>query len=77
VTTDRIARRSPATRQARRVSGLRKNSAAASGAGFVSNGRVGASMAMAILTGVALLCYLANLLVVGPPAAITQKAPGN
>ncbi len=166
MTTDRIARRSPATRQARRVSGLRKNSAAisvmllvqyglgmgvnlyarvpaadqgagviaalgraltsqpvvlavhavlgllmlvaggtvltrailarqpraiaasaaglaaivaaaASGAGFVSNGRVGASMAMAILTGVALLCYLANLLVVGPPAAITQKAPGN
>lgn len=38
--------------------------AAFSGATFVSNGQDGASMAMAILTGVALLCYLANLLVV-------------
>jgi Major Facilitator Superfamily len=41
--------------------------AAFSGAAFVSNGQDGASMAMAILTGVALLCYLANLLAVSPP----------
>lgn len=44
--------------------------AAVSGATFVSNGQAGASMAMAVLTGVALLCYLANLLLAGPPAAI-------
>jgi hypothetical protein len=37
--------------------------AGASGASFASNGQPGSSMAMAILTGVALLCYLANLLV--------------
>ncbi len=43
--------------------------AAVSGAAFVSNGRAGASMAMAVLTGVALLCYLANLLMVSPAAA--------
>lgn len=35
--------------------------AAFSGATFVSNQQSGASMAMALLTGVALLCYLANL----------------
>lgn len=47
--------------------------AAASGAAFVSNQRAGASMAMAVLTGVALLCYLANLMVAGPvPAAIPR-----
>ena len=50
--------------------------AAVSGAAFVSNGQAGASMAMAILTGVALLCYLANLLAVAPPAASSQGAPG-
>lgn len=38
--------------------------AAFSGATFVDSGQDGASMAMAILAGVALLCYLANLLVV-------------
>ena len=37
--------------------------AAVSGAAFVNSGQAGSSMAMAILTGVALLCYLANLLV--------------
>jgi hypothetical protein len=41
--------------------------AAVSGASFVSAGRVGASMAMAVLTGVALLCYVGNLFVAGPP----------
>jgi hypothetical protein len=44
---------------------------AISGAAFVSNGRAGASMAMAVLTGVALLCYLANLLMTSTAAAIT------
>ncbi|HEX6452664.1 MAG TPA: hypothetical protein VF060_24795 [Trebonia sp.] len=39
--------------------------AAVSGATFVSSGRDAASMAMAMLTGVALLCYLGNLFVVG------------
>jgi hypothetical protein len=49
--------------------------AAVSGAAFASNGQAGASMAMAVLTGVALLCYLANLLVAGPPAAVIPGAP--
>jgi hypothetical protein len=49
--------------------------AAVSGAAFVSNGQVGASMAMAVLTGVALLCYLANLLMSGPPATISPGRP--
>ena len=44
--------------------------AAVSGDAFVSNGQAGASMAMAILTGVALLCYLANLLMAGAPRTI-------
>ncbi len=50
--------------------------AAVSGATFVSNQQAGASMAMAVLTGVALLCYLANLLVAGPPTAIIPAGPG-
>ena len=62
-----VARHRPAI--ASSAAGLAAIAAAAfSGAAFVSNGQDGASMAMAILTGVALLCYLANLLVVGPPA---------
>ena len=62
-----VARHRPAI--ASSAAGLAAIAAAAfSGATFVSNGQDGASMAMAILTGVALLCYLANLLVVGPPA---------
>lgn len=44
--------------------------AAVSGAAFVSNGQPGVSMAMAVLTGMALLCYLATLLVAGPPAIV-------
>ena len=40
--------------------------AAVSGASFVSDSRAGASMAMAVLTGVALLCYLGNLFAVPP-----------
>src|SRR5262245_9729129 len=37
--------------------------AAASGAGFVNSGADGASLAMALLTGVALLCYVINYLI--------------
>ena len=44
--------------------------AAFSGAAFVSGGQAAASMAMAILTGVALACYLVNLLTTAPPARI-------
>ena len=47
--------------------------AAFSGATFVGDGQDGASMAMAILTGVALLCYLVNLLAVVPRATVTQE----
>ena len=47
--------------------------AAVSGAAFVNGGQAGASMAMAALTGVALLCYLANLLTVSP-AGVTSPA---
>jgi len=32
-------------------------------------------MAMAVLTGVALLGYLANLLMAGPPPATSQELP--
>ena len=38
--------------------------AAVSGASFVSDSKAGASMAMAVLTGIALMCYLRNLFVV-------------
>jgi hypothetical protein len=37
--------------------------AGSAGASFVNNGTNGASMTMAVLTGVALLCYLVNLFV--------------
>jgi hypothetical protein len=47
--------------------------AAVSGDAFVSNGQAGASMAMAILAGVALLCYLANLLVVDSTVATSLR----
>lgn len=49
--------------------------AAVSGDAFVSNGQAGASMAMAILTGVALLCYLANLLIVDSTVSISRVGP--
>ena len=50
--------------------------AAFSGARFVGNQQASASMAMAVLTGIALLCYLANLLtVVVPPAPAQEDAP--
>jgi hypothetical protein len=47
--------------------------AAGSGASFVSDGQTGASMAMAVLASVALLCYLGNLVVVGSPAVIKTE----
>ena len=43
--------------------------AAASGAAFVGSGTDGASLAMALLTGVALLCYALNLFALGPARA--------
>jgi hypothetical protein len=59
--------------------------ASASGASFVGNGKAGASMAMAVLAGAALLCYLVILFVVPriqprdatPPAAPGTAAEGN
>jgi hypothetical protein len=42
--------------------------ASVAGAGFTSTGDTSASMAMAVLTGVALLCYAANLYLVRVPA---------
>lgn len=42
--------------------------AAVSGASFVSDSRAGASMAMAVPTGAALLCYLGNLFAAPPRA---------
>ncbi len=48
--------------------------AALSGATFVDNGRPGASMAMAALTAVALLCYLLNLFTLGTsPTALQER----
>ncbi len=41
--------------------------AAASGAAFVDSGRASASLTMALLTGVALLCQVVNLYVLGSP----------
>jgi hypothetical protein len=42
--------------------------ASVAGAGFTSTGDTSASMAMAVLTGVALLCYAANLYLLRLPA---------
>jgi hypothetical protein len=46
--------------------------AAVSGATFVSSDHDSASLAMGLLTGVALLCYLANLLTVVPSAKASE-----
>jgi hypothetical protein len=43
--------------------------ASVAGAGFTSTGDNSASMAMSVLTGVALLCYAANLYVLRPAGA--------
>jgi hypothetical protein len=50
--------------------------AAASGASFVNDSRAGASMAMAALTGAALLCYLAIMFAVRRPAATSETGHG-
>jgi len=51
--------------------------AAASDASCVSDSRAGAPMAMAALTGVALLCYLGIMFVVRPyPAATSETGHG-
>jgi hypothetical protein len=50
--------------------------AAISGATFVSNQQAGASMAMAILTGVALLSYLATMLMAAGPTVEIPGGPG-
>jgi hypothetical protein len=41
--------------------------AAGSGAAFVRTGSNGASLGMALLTGLALLCFIANLYILGSP----------
>ncbi len=56
--------------------------AAVAGAGFARTGDRGASLAMSVLTGVALVCYAANIYLVRPPgprggspatAGVTQR----
>jgi hypothetical protein len=49
-----------------RPSGASRSGAAASGAAFVGSGADGGSLAMALLTGVALACYAVILFVLGP-----------
>jgi hypothetical protein len=46
--------------------------AAAQGAAFVSNAHPSASMTMAILTGVALLCYAVSLYLAGSPGRLPR-----
>ena len=46
--------------------------AAGSGASFVSDSAIGASLGMALATGVAMLCYLASLFILGRPS---QRGP--
>ena len=46
--------------------------ASVAGAGFTSTGDTSASMAMAVLTGVALLCYAANIYLIRVPARSGQ-----
>jgi hypothetical protein len=48
--------------------------ASVAGAGFTSTGDTSASMAMAALTGVALLCYAANLYLLRTPAQAERAA---
>ena len=47
--------------------------AAVNGASFVSDSRADASMAMAVLTAVALLCFLGNLFAVPPGPAAARR----
>ena len=50
--------------------------AASSGAGFVNSGSNGASLGMAMLTGVALLCLVVILYVTGAPGAAPPAVRG-
>jgi hypothetical protein len=50
--------------------------AAISGATFASNKQAGASVAMAVLTGVALLSYLATRLMAAGPTVLIPGGPG-
>ena len=50
--------------------------ASVAGTGFVRTGDTSASMAMSVRTGIALLCYAANLYVLGP-AGRAGKQPDN
>lgn len=49
--------------------------AAATGASFTSTGEAADSMGMAVMTGVALLCYAANLYLLPRPASPVQVGP--
>jgi CHASE2 domain-containing sensor protein len=49
--------------------------AAATGASFTSTGEAADSMGMAVMTGVALLCYAANLYLLPRPASPAQASP--
>jgi hypothetical protein len=48
--------------------------ASVAGTGFTSTGDTSASMVMAVLTGIALLCYAANLYLLRAPAPAEQAA---
>jgi hypothetical protein len=48
--------------------------AAVTGASFTSTGNQADSMAMAVMTGIALLCYAANLYLLPRPAAQANNA---
>jgi len=47
--------------------------AAGSGASFVNDGKNGASLGMALATGVAMLCYIVSLFILGRPS---RRGPG-
>jgi hypothetical protein len=47
--------------------------ACVAGAGFVRTGETSASMAMSVLTGIALLCYALNLYVLGPASGAGKQ----
>jgi hypothetical protein len=49
--------------------------AAATGASFTSTGEAADSMGMAVMTGVALLCYAANLYLLPRPASSAKASP--
>jgi hypothetical protein len=48
--------------------------AAVAGAAFTSTGDAADSMAMAVMTGIALLCYAASLYLLGRPAGVPSRA---